>query len=175
VKRLLYVIPVAVVGGLMWAFAVFLQQGPPGFLPSQLVGKPAPEFILPPLDADAQSFTRAELAQGRPTVINFFASWCTPCRVEHPTLQAMAARGDITLYGIDYKDTPEKARAFLNELGNPFGRINEDRDGRAAIDFGVTGVPETFVVDGDGVIKAHYAGPISDAVVEGLILPALSN
>ena len=174
-KRLLYVIPVAIVGGLMWAFAVFLQQGPPGFLPSQLVGKSAPEFTLPPLDAEAQSFTRAELAQGRPTVINFFASWCTPCRVEHPTLQAMAARGDITLYGIDYKDNPEKARAFLNELGNPFGRINEDRDGRAAIDFGVTGVPETFVVDGNGVIKAHYAGPLSDAVVRGLILPALAN
>ena len=174
-KRLLYVIPVAIVGGLMWAFAVFLQQGPPGFLPSQLVGKSAPEFTLPPLDAEAQSFTRAELAQGRPTVINFFASWCTPCRVEHPTLQAMAARGDITLYGIDYKDNPEKARAFLNELGNPFGRINEDRDGRAAIDFGVTGVPETFVVDGNGVIKAHYAGPLSDAVVRRLILPALAN
>ena len=174
-KRLLYVIPIAIVGGLMWAFAVFLQQGPPGFLPSQLVGKTAPEFTLPPLDAEAQSFTRAELSQGRPTVINFFASWCTPCRVEHPTLQAMAARGDITLYGIDYKDTPEKARAFLNELGNPFGRINEDRDGRAAIDFGVTGVPETFVVDGNGVIKAHYSGPLSDAVVRGLILPALAK
>lgn len=174
-KRLLYAIPAAVVGGLMWAFAVFLQQGPPGFLPSQLVGKAAPEFTLPPLDEEAQSFTRAELAQGRPTVINFFASWCTPCRVEHPTLQAMAARGDITLYGIDYKDDPEKARAFLDELGNPFGRINEDRDGRVAIDFGVTGVPETFVVDGNGVIKAHYAGPLSDAVVQGLILPALAK
>lgn len=174
-KRLFYIIPVVVVGGLMWAFAVFLQQGPPGFLPSQLVGKTAPDFTLPPLDAEAQSFTRAELSQGRPTVINFFASWCTPCRVEHPTLQAMAARGDITLYGIDYKDTPEKARAFLDELGNPFGRINEDRDGRVAIDFGVTGVPETFVVDGNGVIKAHYSGPLSDAVVRGLILPALTN
>lgn len=174
-KRLLYVIPVAIVGGLMWAFAVFLQQGPPGFLPSQLVGKSAPEFTLPPLDAEAQAFTRAELSQGRPTVINFFASWCTPCRVEHPTLQAMAARGDITLYGIDYKDNPEKARAFLNELGNPFGRINEDRDGRAAIDFGVTGVPETFVLDGNGMIKAHYAGPLNDTVVQRLILPALAS
>ena len=174
-KQLVYIIPVVVVGGLMWAFAVFLQQGPRGYLPSQLVGKSAPEFTLPPLDEDAQSFTRAELAQGRPTVINFFASWCTPCRIEHPTLQAMAARGDITLYGIDYKDNPEKARAFLKELGNPFGRINEDRDGRVAIDFGVTGVPETFVVDGNGVIKAHYAGPISDAVVQGLILPALAK
>ena len=173
-KRVLYVVPVAVVAALMWAFAVFLQQGPPGFLPSVLVGKTAPDFSLPPLDGEAQSFTRAELAQGRPTVINFFASWCTPCRVEHPTLQSLAARGDIALYGIDYKDDPEKARAFLNDLGDPFGRINEDRDGRVAIDWGVTGVPETFVVGGDGVIKAHYAGPLSEAVVQGLILPALS-
>jgi cytochrome c biogenesis protein CcmG/thiol:disulfide interchange protein DsbE len=87
----------------------------------------------------------------------------------------MAERGDITLYGIDYKDDPVKARAFLEELGNPFGRINVDRDGRAAIDFGVTGVPETFVLDGNGVIKAHYAGPLSDSVVRGLILPALGK
>jgi cytochrome c biogenesis protein CcmG/thiol:disulfide interchange protein DsbE len=175
VKRLFYVIPVLLVIGLMVSFAVFLRQGPPGYLPSQFVGKSAPEFTLPALDQEAQSFTRAELAQGRPTVINFFASWCTPCRVEHPTLQAMAARGDITLYGIAYKDNAEKSRAFLNELGNPFGKINEDRDGRAAIEFGVTGVPETFVIGGDGVIKAHYAGPISDAVVQGLILPALKQ
>ena len=174
-KRSLFVVPVLVVGVMMAAFGVFLFQGPPGFLPSPLVGKAAPEFTLPPLDAEAQSFTRAELAQGRPTVINFFASWCAPCRVEHPTLQAMAARGDVTLYGVDYKDTPEKARAFLDELGNPFGRIAEDRDGRVAIDCGVTGVPETFVVDGNGVIKAHYSGPLSDAVVRGLILPALAN
>jgi cytochrome c biogenesis protein CcmG/thiol:disulfide interchange protein DsbE len=175
VKRLLYLIPVAIVGGLMWAFSIFLQQGPPGFLPSQLVGKAAPPFELPALDDKTQSFAHAELTQGRPTVINFFASWCTPCRVEHPTLQAMAARGDITLYGIDYKDDPVKARAFLEELGNPFGRINEDRDGRVAIDWGVTGVPETFVVDGSGTIKAHYAGPLTDAVVRRLILPALEN
>ena len=81
-KRLFYVIPVVVVLGLMIAFAVFLQQGPPGYLPSQLVGKSAPEFTLPALDAQAQSFTRAELGEGRPIVINFFASWCTPCRKE---------------------------------------------------------------------------------------------
>jgi cytochrome c biogenesis protein CcmG/thiol:disulfide interchange protein DsbE len=172
-KRVLYIVPVLVVGALLWAFAVFLQQGPPAYVPSALVGQPAPEFTLPPLDEDAQSFTRAELAQGRPTVINFFASWCTPCRIEHPTLQAMAARGDIVLYAINYKDKPEDARAFLDELGNPFAKINLDRDGRVGLDFGVTAMPETFVVDGNGIITVHYPGAISDAVVEQLILPAL--
>ena len=87
----------------------------------------------------------------------------------------MAARKGITLYGVDYKDTPEAARAFLSELGNPFGKINEDRQGRVAIDWGVTGVPETFVIDSKGIIRVHYAGPLNDQVVEQLILPALEK
>jgi cytochrome c biogenesis protein CcmG, thiol:disulfide interchange protein DsbE len=140
-----------------------------------LVGKPAPDIALPPLDAEAQNFNRAELGQGRPIIVNFWASWCAPCRIEHSTLQALAARKGITLYGVDYKDKPEDGRAFLSELGNPFGKINEDRDGRVAIDWGVTGVPETFVIDSKGIIRVHYAGPLNDQVVERLILPALEK
>ena len=174
-KRLLFVVPFAVVAVLMWGFYIFLQQGPPGALPSPLVGKVAPDFTLPPLDAQAQNFTRDELGKGKPVIINFFASWCTPCRVEHSTLEALAAKGDVALYGIDYKDKPEDARAFLTELGNPFGRINEDRNGRVAIDWGVTGVPETFVIDGNGIIRVHYAGPLSDEIVARLIMPALKQ
>ena len=173
-KQLIYGVPVAVVAILMWGFYLFLQQGPPGALPSPLIGKPAPEFTLPALDEQAQNFTRDELAKGKPTVINFFASWCTPCRVEHPALQALAAKQGIALYGVDYKDTPAKAREFLSELGNPFGKINEDRSGRVAIDWGVTGVPETFVVDGNGIVRVHYAGPLSDEIIERLIMPALA-
>lgn len=174
-KRLFFLVPVAVFMALAWLLYIGLFQGPPSELPSPLIGKPAPEIALPALDAQAQNFARAELAQGRPTIVNFWASWCVPCRLEHSTLEALATRNGVTLYGVDYKDNPENARAFLTELGNPFGKINEDREGRVSIDWGVTGVPETFVIDGKGVIRVHYAGPLSDAVVERLILPALGK
>ena len=174
-KRLFYVIPVAVFGGLALLLYVGLFQGPPSELPSPLVGKPAPEFSLPALDAQAGSFARSELGAGQPVIVNFWASWCAPCRIEHPVLQQLAARKGITLYGIDYKDNPEKARAFLSELGNPFGKIDQDQEGRVSIDWGVTGVPETFVIDSKGTIRVHYAGPLDDQVITRLILPAIEK
>ena len=173
-KRLFFVIPVLLFVGLAWVFWKGLQGGSPTYIPSEMVGKAAPDIALPPLDQEAQGFTRAELGQGRPTLVNFWASWCAPCRVEHSTLEALAASGDIALYGVDYKDDPKAARGFLKELGNPFAKINTDREGRVAIDWGVTGVPETFVVDSNGVIRVHYAGPLTDDVVRRLILPAMS-
>jgi len=175
VKRLFFLVPVVIFVGLAWLLYIGLFQGPPSALPSPLVGKTAPDMSLPALDAQAQNFNRAELGQGRPIIVNFWASWCAPCRIEHSTLEALAARKGVTLYGVDYKDKPEDARAFLSELGNPFGKINEDRDGRVAIDWGVTGVPETFVIDSKGIIRVHYAGPLNDQVVERLILPALEQ
>jgi len=175
VKRLFFLVPVVIFVGLAWLLYIGLFQGPPSLLPSPLVGKPAPDIALPALDAEAQKFDRAELGQGRPIIINFWASWCAPCRIEHSTLEALAARKGITLYGVDYKDKPDDARAFLSELGNPFGKIDEDRDGRVAIDWGVTGVPETFVIDSKGIIRVHYAGPLNDQLVERLILPALEK
>ena len=174
-KRLFFLVPVVVFVGLAWLLYIGLFQGPPSVLPSPLVGKPAPDITLPALDAQAQKFDRTELGQGRPIIVNFWASWCVPCRLEHSTLEALAARKGIALYGVDYKDKPENARAFLSELGNPFGKINEDREGRVSIDWGVTGVPETFVIDGKGIIRVHYAGPLNDQVVERLILPALEK
>jgi cytochrome c biogenesis protein CcmG/thiol:disulfide interchange protein DsbE len=175
VKRLFFLVPVVIFVGLAWLLYIGLFQGPPSILPSPLVGKPAPDISLPALDAEAQKFDRAELGQGRPIIVNFWASWCVPCRLEHSTLEALAARKGITLYGVDYKDRPEDARAFLTELGNPFGKINEDREGRVSIDWGVTGVPETFVIDGKGIIRVHYAGPLNDQVLAQLILPALEK
>ena len=174
-KRLFYLVPIAIFFGLAWLLYIGLFQGPPSELPSPLIGKAAPAFTLPALDNEAQRFTYGELAQGHPTIVNFWASWCTPCRLEHSTLQALAARKGVTLYGVDYKDMPENARAFLTELGNPFGKIDQDRDGRVAIDWGVTGVPETFVIDDKGIIRVHYAGPLNDAVLDRLILPALGK
>jgi cytochrome c biogenesis protein CcmG/thiol:disulfide interchange protein DsbE len=175
VKRLFFLVPVVIFIGLAWLLYIGLFQGPPSLLPSPLVGKPAPDISLPALDAQAQKFDRAELGQGHPIIVNFWASWCVPCRLEHATLEALAARKGITLYGVDYKDKPEDARAFLTELGNPFGKINEDREGRVSIDWGVTGVPETFVIDGKGVIRVHYAGPLNEQVLAQLILPALEK
>ncbi|HXJ03266.1 MAG TPA: DsbE family thiol:disulfide interchange protein [Micropepsaceae bacterium] len=172
-KRLFFLIPIVIFLGLAGLLFIGLFQGPPSLLPSPLVGKPAPDIALPALDAQASNFTRAELGQGKPIIINFWASWCVPCRLEHSTLEALAKRNGVTLYGVDYKDEPEKARAFLSELGNPFGKINQDKDGRVAIDWGVTGVPETFVVDSAGVIRMHYAGPLTDEVLDRLVLPAL--
>jgi cytochrome c biogenesis protein CcmG, thiol:disulfide interchange protein DsbE len=175
VKRLFFLVPVVIFLGLSWLLYIGLFQGPPSELPSPLVGKAAPDIALPALDAEAQNFTRGEIGQGHPVIVNFWASWCAPCRIEHSTLQALAARKGVTLYGVDYKDDPQNARMFLTELGNPFGKIDQDREGRVSIDWGVTGVPETFVIDGKGVIRVHYAGPLNDAVLERLILPALGK
>jgi cytochrome c biogenesis protein CcmG, thiol:disulfide interchange protein DsbE len=174
-KRIFFVIPVAVFLALAGLLYAGLQDGPPTYVPSGMVGKPAPEIALPAMDAQAQSFDRAELAQGQPTIVNFWASWCTPCREEHATLEALAAQKGIRLYGVAYKDDPEKSRAFLTELGNPFAKIDADHDGRTAIDWGVTGVPETFVVDGSGVIRVHYAGPLTEDVIAKEIMPALKS
>lgn len=171
-KRLLFLIPILVFGalGVLFYSGLFLA---PTVLPSPLVGKPAPDIALPKLDDAAEGFTRAELGQGKPIIINYWASWCAPCRIEHPNLEELAMKQGVTLYGVDYKDKPEDARQFLTELGNPFAKINRDGEGRVAIDWGVTGVPETFVVDSKGVIRVHYAGPVTEAVMNRLILPAL--
>ena len=179
-KRLLYIIPVAVVGVLLWAFSIFLSQGSPTYVPSELVGKAAPDMTLPPLDSQNEGFARDELGKGKPIVINYWASWCGPCRIEHPALEALSQRPGVTVYGVNYREslygkTAKDARDFLNELGNPFSKINQDEKGRVSIDWGVSGVPETFVVDGDGIIRVHYAGPLSDEVVERVIMPALKQ
>lgn len=176
VKRLVFIVPAAlfvVLAALFFQVLTLREHESPAALPSPLVGKPAPDFATKALDAGAEGFTRAELASGKPVVVNFWASWCAPCRIEAPVLKALALRKDITLYGIVYKDEPQKARAFLSELGNPFAKIDNDPDGRIGIEWGVTGVPETFVIDGKGIIRARYAGPLDDEVVRTVILPAL--
>ena len=172
-KRLVFLIPVAVFAGLALVFYFGLFRGPPSVLPSPLIDKPAPEVGAQPIDAASAAFTRAELADGKPTIINFWASWCPPCRVEAPVLNDLGKRPGIRLYGIVYKDEPAKARGFLDELGNPFGKLNNDPDGRIAIDWGVTGAPETFVIDGKGIIRARYVGPVTERVIQEVLLPAM--
>lgn len=157
------------------AFFLFksLWAPAPTNIPSALLNKPAPRLNLPGLDAQSAAFTPADLASGHVSVINVFASWCAPCRTETGQLEALSHVPGIALYGLTQKDKPEATRAFLNEVGNSFSRIARDDDGRASIEWGVYGVPETFVVDGKGIIRLKYVGPLTDQVLSSEIMPAI--
>ena len=142
-------------------------------LPSALIGQAAPGVPAVAL-GDLPGFDAAVLADGQVKLVNFWASWCAPCRVEHPNLQALAAEG-IPIYGVNYKDDPANALAFLAELGNPYAAALADAEGRHAIDWGVYGVPETYVVAGDGTIIARMAGPITQRMLTDRLRPALAE
>lgn len=132
------------------------------YRPAALVGKPVPETVLPLLEGSAASEKMLDpktAAVGKPVVLNVFASWCAPCRLEHPQLMALKAQG-VKIIGIAYKDDPANTRAFLDELGDPFDVVLVDREGRAGLDLGISGVPETFVIDAYGVIQHKASGPV---------------
>jgi cytochrome c biogenesis protein CcmG, thiol:disulfide interchange protein DsbE len=163
----LVLIPVVVFAALAALFWKGLS-GEPSKIPSALIGKPVPEFTLQPVPGLAvPGLASADLKAGKVTVVNVWASWCAPCRIEHPLLMELAKRTDITLAGINYKDEPENAVRFLMTLGQPFAAIGMDGDGRAAVDWGVYGVPETFVVDGQGLIRYKHIGPLSPEAISG--------
>lgn len=170
-------VPVAIFAVLAIFFLVRLETGGNReAIPSALVGKPAPEFSLPPLEgAGVPALARADLVGAKPTVVNVFASWCAPCRLEHPQLEQLAKDDRIRVVGINYKDTPANARRFLDEMGNPFAAIGIDERGRAAIDWGVYGVPETFVVGADGTILYKFIGPISPDALERTLMPEIEK
>lgn len=172
-RRLVFLVPVLLFVALLIAFAVGLRHDPHA-LPSALIDRPAPDFSLPGLYDGAGGLSRGDLA-GRVTLVNFFASWCAPCREEHPVLMALARRPEATLDGIAYKDKPEESRRFLDRLGNPYGHIGVDRNGMTAIDFGVYGVPETYVVDTTGHIRYRQVGPLTADDVKGKILPLIER
>jgi cytochrome c biogenesis protein CcmG/thiol:disulfide interchange protein DsbE len=175
VKRVLYILPALA----FLVVAVFLFRSliapSPDILPSALVGKPAPHLELPPLDAQTQGFGPRQLAAGHVTVVNVFASWCAPCHSEAPVIAQLAGRRDFEFYGLVQKDTPAKVRDFLAENGNPFRRIALDSDGRASIEWGVYGVPETFVIDGRGIVRARIVGEITQDVLNNQLLPAIKD
>ena len=169
----LAVLPLVVLGGLVAVFASQMGRST-SFVPSALIDKPVPHFSLAAIEGhDQPGFDTADMAGNGVVVVNVFASWCVPCRAEHPLLMNLAGQ-DVQLFGINYDDPPENARAFLAELGNPYDRIGADRDRRVGIEWGVYGVPETFVVDNEGVIRFKHTGPLDPESYENVLLPAIA-
>ena len=172
-----------IVFALVTAFFVWgLIKGDPRKLPSVLIGKPAPQFNLPPLPGatgpdgkQLPGLSTADLKGKGVKMLSFFASWCVACRDEHPFLMELARRGEMPIYGIAYKDQPEKSLAWLRELGNPYQRIGMDLKGRVGIDFGVYGIPETFFIDERGVIIYKFIGPLSPRAWREKVIPALKE
>jgi len=167
-----FLLPVTVFGLLAAAFYASLGADTM-VLPSPLIDKPAPDFTLPPLVENAQGFSSADL-KGHVSLVNTFASWCGPCRIEHPVLNTLAQSKRVPIFGIDYKDQTEAGRAWIANLGNPYTRIGAD-DGRVGIDWGVYGVPETFVVDRTGRIRYKHVGPLTEADLTRTILPLVAR
>lgn len=142
-------------------------------IPSPLIGKLAPALNLPELDMPQQSIHVQDL-KGRAFVLNIWGSWCVSCRIEHPIITDMAKQG-VTVVGYNYKDSAEDARAWLNQFGNPYSLIIQDEDGKAALDWGIYGAPETFVIDAQGIVRFKHVGPITEEVVQQNILPLLKD
>jgi len=172
-KSLKFLIPLALFLVLAGFLAVGLNLNPRE-VPSPLIGKPAPAFELTKLDAPDQKLRRDELL-GKVWVLNVWASWCAPCREEHPLLVEFARRKIAPVYGLNYKDTRPAGLAFLTQLGNPYEASLFDGDGRDGIDYGVYGVPETFVVDKLGTIRFKHVGPLTPEVIAGKIVPLLKE
>jgi len=172
-RRLLFIVPVLLFMALAAYFAVALRPNhDPRELPSALLDKEAPQFSLSGLNGAGVA---RDALKGGPVLINFFASWCVPCRIEHPLLMRLAEQNHVPLYGIDYKDQPEDATKLLAQFGDPYRAIGMDRDGRVGLDFGVYGVPETYVLDSTGHIRKRFVGPLTAQQVDKELLPLLKE
>ena len=164
--RLLHLLPALIFLALATLFLFRLYSGDPSRVPSALIGRPAPSFALDPLPGlslrgqPVPGLSDAALKSGQVSLVNVWASWCGPCRQEHPALMEIAKDPAIRVVGINYKDSPENARRFLGALGNPFAAVGVDPTGRTGIEWGVYGVPETFLVGPDGTIRYKHIGPI---------------
>ena len=174
-------IPVILIGLVVSAFAFKAGQDfvakrngiDPNSLPSARAGQDVPALVLEDLPGK-QNFTSDDLIGGGYKLVNFWASWCAPCRVEHPNLQDLSNSG-IPVYGVNYKNEQADGLRFLEELGDPYRAVGADPNGRNGLDWGVIALPETFIVDNDGKVVLRHAGPLTDAVIENIVLPALDN
>ena len=178
-RGLLTLLPLLVFGALAALLFARLFAGDASRIPSALIGQSAPALDLPGLQG-AAGFNDADLRQGHVTVVNIFASWCLPCHEEHEVLldlaadKALAAKG-VRLIGVAQKDDPENVRRFLGAKGDPYAKVALDRDGRAGIDWGVYGVPETFIVKGDGTVAFKFIGPMSAEALARVVRPQIEK
>lgn len=176
-RRLLFAVPlgaVAVGSAGFWAMLSGMRTGTfdPRGVPSVLLGKAAPNTTLPALEGYS-GFTDTDLRQpGVPILVNFFASWCAPCAIEHPQFMALSRQG-VRLFGVAYRNKPDEARAFLARRGNPYAAVVTDVDGRNAVDWGLYGVPETYLIDKTGTVRWRMAGPITPEIMADSVLPLL--
>ena len=178
-KRVIYLAPLSLFLVMAVYFAIGLTKDPK-ILPSALIDKLVPEFSLPPIDNGTpqgygKGFSSEDLKKGGISVVNVFASWCLPCRVEHPFITKLAKMNVAKVYGLNFKDAPKYALKWLKELGDPYDAIGVDPKGRVAIDWGVYGIPETFIVDGAGKIRFKYVGPMNADILENKILPVIEK
>ncbi|MBS0221503.1 MAG: DsbE family thiol:disulfide interchange protein [Proteobacteria bacterium] len=173
-NRFLYVLPLLMLAILAGFFGWSLVSGrDPASIGSALVGRPAPTLKAPALRPGEAALTDALLQSGKPVLVNFFASWCTPCLAEQPLLERLAKKDGITIIGVAWKNKPEEARAWLERLGDPFVAVGYDLDGKMAVDWGLSGVPETFLIDARGIVRLHFRAPILEKDVTDRILPLL--
>jgi cytochrome c biogenesis protein CcmG/thiol:disulfide interchange protein DsbE len=163
----------AAFAGVIAVLAVGLTLNPRE-VPSPLVGKPVPEFSLPPVRGRTLGLSSADL-KSEVSIVNVFASWCVPCREEHPVFLRMKREGLVPIHGLNYKDRPEDAQKWLDELGDPYTRTGADVDGRAGIEWGVYGVPETFVIDRQGRIAYKHIGPVTPKLVDETLRPLIAK
>lgn len=178
-SNVLRLLPVAIFALVAGFFGIALRSGDPSKIPSTLIGKPVPVSSFLAVDGltvdgkPAPGFTHADLAKGKVSIVNFWASWCATCVDEHPLIGDLKSAAGVDVFGVDYKDDPAAARRFLGRYGNPFTAVGTDGNGRTAIDWGVYGMPETFVVNGLGQIVYKYAGPLSPELIKSKVLPAI--
>ena len=174
-RQLLLMAPFGVAllgGGAFWAMLRGMRERTfdPRGVPSPVTGQQVPPFNLP-AQSPGRGFASSDLSSGKPVLLNFFASWCMPCVEEHPTLLALSKAG-MPIWAIAYKDSEDKAAQFIERRGDPYQRIARDEQGRVAIDFGLSGVPESFLIDGRGVVRWHWGGPLDADIIEHRLQPA---
>jgi len=171
--RLFFLMPLSLFLVVGIYFAAGLKRDP-AYIPSMLIDRPAPEFTLAPIQGYVRGFSTEDF-KGQVSLVNIFGSWCASCRVEHPVLMRIKSEGGPPIFGLNWKDKPGDGTKWLQRFGDPYARIGDDADGRVAIDFGVTGAPETFVVDAKGRIRHKHVGPVTDELWHTVLAPMVDD